>query len=229
MIITSSKALANALYCLRSQALIHASSARPGHLEHHKAIFVSTHGILFAGTPHQGSEMVAWGQILAAVASIFVNTNTVILRHLEMGSDFLHAQLSQYLSISDQFVTMFAYETLPTRLPTGNDSLVSSLSSDVKLAFMAVIYWMYVNSFTSFKIVPRSSAVVPGTRDAEVIAIAKNHSDIVKVGSPEDANYRTLCDHLVLMAKDALSRVAVKWQIEQRTHIGNGITFPLCA
>ncbi|KAL2127011.1 hypothetical protein VTI74DRAFT_11480 [Chaetomium olivicolor] len=83
------------------------------------AIFVSMYSVLLVGTPHQGGEGVAWGKRLAAVASVFTNTNNTLLEHLERNSEFLQSQLGQYLSISDQFVTKFAYETLPTPLPVG--------------------------------------------------------------------------------------------------------------
>jgi hypothetical protein len=160
---------------------------------------VSTHGILFAGTPHQGSEMVSWGRRLADIASIFINTNTALLTHLASDSEFLQSQLSQYLNISDQFVTKFAFETLATRLRTGNEIVV----------------------------VPRSSAVVP-TRDAAVIAIHTNHSNMVKASSAEDGNYLSLSGHLAVMARGAVSRVAAKWRIEQRATGRNGI-FPSCS
>jgi hypothetical protein len=97
----------------------------------HRAIAVSTCGILFAGTPHQGGEGAAWGQRLATVASIFVNTNNELLRHLERDSEFLQQQLGQYVSISDQFTTKFAYETRATLLPLGRSILVRMLLSTV--------------------------------------------------------------------------------------------------
>jgi 3-methyladenine DNA glycosylase AlkC len=81
---------------------------------------MSTYGIIFAGTPHQGGEGVAWGVRLVKIASIFANTNANMLRHLQRDSEEVQRLLRDYASISNEFVTKFAYETLQTRLPIGN-------------------------------------------------------------------------------------------------------------
>lgn len=85
--------------------------------------------------------MAAWGQILASVASILVNTDTTKLRCLEIDSEILHSQLSHYLSISDQFATVFAFEMLPTRLPTGNAKVVVTLKSDISY-FLVIVNFL---------------------------------------------------------------------------------------
>jgi hypothetical protein len=80
------------------------------------AIKLSTYGLIFLGTPHQGGEGVTWGDRLGAIASIFAKTKKSQLRR---DSEWLQLQLNQYLSISDEFVTRFAYETLPTAIALG--------------------------------------------------------------------------------------------------------------
>ena len=92
-------------------------------MEQH-AIKLSTYGLIFLGTPHQGGEGVEWGEILVAIASIFVQTNRTLLQNLQRDSEWLQLQLSQYLGISDEFVTIFAYETLPTAIPLGKSIVV---------------------------------------------------------------------------------------------------------
>lgn len=81
---------------------------------------MSTYGIIFAGTPHQGGEGVAWGVRLVNIASIFANTNKTTLQHLERDSEEVQRLLRDYAPISNEFVTKFAYDTLLTRLPIGN-------------------------------------------------------------------------------------------------------------
>jgi hypothetical protein len=88
------------------------------------AIKLSTYGLIFLGTPHQGGEGVAWGERLVAIASIFVQTNKSLLQHLQRDSEWLQLQLNQYLGISDEFVTRFAYETLPTTIAPGKSIVV---------------------------------------------------------------------------------------------------------
>ena len=107
------------------QALIHSHVATAQHLPHHRSVKISTYGILFFGTPHQGGEGVAWGKRAARIASIYVNTNTRILHHLERDSEWLQRQLQEYASISNSFVTKFAYETYPTPIFAGGSLVVS--------------------------------------------------------------------------------------------------------
>lgn len=95
------------------------------HLDHHRSIKISTCGIIFLGTPHQGGDGVAWGERLLTVASVVVNTNTKILENLRQSSELLQHQLEQYAPISGDFITKFAYETYSTPLPIGPALLVS--------------------------------------------------------------------------------------------------------
>jgi hypothetical protein len=93
--------------------------------EHLKAIKLSTYGILFFGTPHQGIEHVSWGKLLVNVASIFRQSNTSLLEHLERDSAWLEQQLEQYKSISSDIFTLFCFESYPTRLASGISVMVS--------------------------------------------------------------------------------------------------------
>jgi hypothetical protein len=108
------------------QALIHSDSARPGALKHHRSIKLSTYGIIFMGTPHQGGSGVALGRLLVDIASVFIPTDNRLLRHLERDSEWLQQQLGQYGPISSEFVTKFAYEEYPTPTVLGHLIMVSS-------------------------------------------------------------------------------------------------------
>ncbi|KAK3177704.1 hypothetical protein K4F52_009552 [Lecanicillium sp. MT-2017a] len=91
-------------------ALIHSDAARQGALAEHRAIKLSTHRILFIGTPHQGGNGVRLGRVLANVASLIVAADERLLKHLKRDSEWLQQQLGQYTPISNNFVTKFAYE-----------------------------------------------------------------------------------------------------------------------
>lgn len=105
--------------------MIHSEAAREGALEEHRSIKLSTYGILFMGTPHQGGSGVHLGELMLNVASIFVPTNNAILQHLERDSEWLQQQLGQYAPISSDFVTIFAYEIFPTPVVLGRTIMVS--------------------------------------------------------------------------------------------------------
>ena len=63
---------------------------------------------------------------------------------------------------------------------------------------------------------PRASAVVPGTVDAEAISINKNHVDMSKFSSAEDEDFKTISKHLSIMAKAAPHKIAKKWEQHRR-------------
>ena len=113
----------------REQALIHSDAAREGALEEHRSIKLSTYGILFMGTPHQGGGGVHLVELMLNVASIFVRISNGILQHLERDSEWLQQQLGQYAPISRDFVTKFAYEMLPTPIALGRKKMVSIIFS----------------------------------------------------------------------------------------------------
>ncbi|KAL1598071.1 hypothetical protein SLS59_007081 [Nothophoma quercina] len=102
-------------------ALIHSEAARRGALEEHRAVKLSTYGILFMGTPHQGGSGVALGKLMVNVASVFVKADDRLLQQ----------QLGQYGPISGDFVTKYAYETYATPTLLGQSMVVVPQASAV--------------------------------------------------------------------------------------------------
>jgi hypothetical protein len=165
-------------------ALICSELARQGHLEAHHAIRLSTYGLFFLGTPHQGTDKASWGEILVSVASVFIHTNQNLLQHLGRDSEWLQQQLVQFASISNDFVTKFGYEAYPTPIAAGKSVLI----------------------------VPRPSAVVPGCRDAEEMAIMADHRNMVKFSSSDNEEFRKISDTLILMVRDSAGKIAANWK-----------------
>jgi hypothetical protein len=102
----------------------------------HRSVKLSTYGILFMGSPHQGAAGVYLGELLLRIASIFIATDRKAVKHIQLGSEWLEQQLQQYAPISQDFVTKFAYETLPTTtIAMGKKIMVcilhESLSTDI--------------------------------------------------------------------------------------------------
>lgn len=116
--------LTPAVHRLHREALIHSDAARHGALEDHRSIKVSTYGIIFMGTPHQGGNGVQLGRLLVNVASLFVATDDRLLKHLERDSEWLQQQLGQYGPISGDFLTKFAYEQYKTPTAFGKSIMV---------------------------------------------------------------------------------------------------------
>jgi hypothetical protein len=93
---------------------MHSDAVRLGALDEHHSIKLSTHGIIFMGTPHQGNNSVALGKLMTNVASVFMTAGNRLLQHLDRDSKWLQQQLGQYGPISSDFVTKFAFEDYAT-------------------------------------------------------------------------------------------------------------------
>lgn len=92
----------------------------------HQPIRLSTYGIIFMGTPHLGSDGADIGQLALNVASIFMSTNTKVVKSLKKDSVLLKQLLDDYGKISGEFDTTFAYETVETKI-FGKRQMVSIL------------------------------------------------------------------------------------------------------
>lgn len=68
------------------------------------------------------------------------------------------------------------------------------------------------------QVVPKSSAVVPGTTDAEQIMIHADHKTMVKFDSDEDNGYETISGHLQIMAESADKVISLRWEEEGRVN-----------
>lgn len=191
------------------QALIHSDAARRGALEEHRAVKLSTYGIVFMGTPHQGGSGVALGMLMVNVASVFVAADDRLLQHLARDSEWLQQQLGQYGPISGDFVTKYAFETYETPTVLGRSMLVSHIMIGVQRL-----------STDTWQVVPQASAVVPGAADGEPIAIHADHIHMVKFETRADAGYKTVSGHLRLMAARAGDVIGGRWDTEGRVDAG---------
>ncbi|KAJ1338605.1 nephrocystin-3 [Microdochium nivale] len=175
-------------------ALIHSDAARAGALVEHRSIKLSTCGIFFMGTPHQGGNGVQLGRVLANVASLVVPADDRLLKHLERDSEWLQQQLGQYGTISNDFETKYAFEEYATPTALGH----------------------------SIMVVPKASAVVPGHANAEPIAINSNHTSMVRYESRQDPGYVKVSQHLRIMARNAPEVVQQRWDSERRMDDARG-------
>jgi hypothetical protein len=93
---------------------------------------LSTIGILFFGTPHQGMAIaISAFQMLHAHRPADENTVHRLLRNLATDSEMLEIQLSEYNGISASFNTKFLYEVYQTVLHDGTSSFVSVSNNSI--------------------------------------------------------------------------------------------------
>lgn len=64
---------------------------------------------------------------------------------------------------------------------------------------------------TLFQLVPKSSAVVPGQKDVEIVGASGDHFGMVKYISAEAETFKSVSGHLSLMIRDAPDRIGEKW------------------
>ena len=103
---------------------MHANASNRDHLFQYKAVELSTYGILFLGTPHQGSASVDLAKIVLRILSIHLKTNDAVLKNLGLHSKALQEQLDQYSAISHKYATKFYYEMYETKLIRGVSKMV---------------------------------------------------------------------------------------------------------
>jgi hypothetical protein len=87
-------------------ALIFSNEAQEPSL---KSIGISTCGVIFFGTPHQGSANSTWGEVLKCVIALSV-TNEKLISSLEEESKELEFLLQRYKALEGQFITHYFYE-----------------------------------------------------------------------------------------------------------------------
>lgn len=126
------------MYSQCAQALIHSDSARVDRRENEKAIALSTYGLLFLGTPHQGGHGADIGKVLARVGSLVTYTSPNIIKNLAEHSEWLQQQQGQFSVIGEDFEIKFFYETYKMHIPIYGDVLVVFLSSMSKASYSTV-------------------------------------------------------------------------------------------
>ena len=158
------------------------------------------------GTPHQ-STSATLGNLFFKVASLGIKTNWSFIQDLKQGCDLLEDQMRSYLPISDDFDTIYCYETRPT----------PPLSEVVSFLFCLCIASVNVP-----KVVPHACAVVRG---APPIGIQQSHIQMVKFSSNNAKGYKDISLHLKEMVGKATAKVEANWAEWDTSNGEHGIPF----
>ncbi|OHF04061.1 pfs domain-containing protein, partial [Colletotrichum orchidophilum] len=158
--------------------------SRAGHLAEQKSVKLSTYAVLFLGTPHQGGQGVELAQLFTKVLSVFSHTNNKLLQRMKPNSDWLFDLQERYNAISQDFKTVFYYETLKMPVP-----LLGSLL-----------------------VVPKFSAVIFGAADTVAIPLIADHATMVKFTGLDDENFSKVAQMIEFYSKQAPAAVLGKWE-----------------
>ncbi|KAK0713128.1 hypothetical protein B0T26DRAFT_677503 [Lasiosphaeria miniovina] len=172
------------------RALLYSNDVRAHHQEDFRSIFVSTYGIIFLGTPHNGSDLAMWGRVLqymsdAIIPRKFFETESVLIRTLKKDNETLQLINSHFLDIYQRFRIHMVHENHTT---------------DVK--------------GTKVLIVDASSAG-PQLPGVTYYGIEATHSGMCKFDSDHAPGYRNISTAIREWVADGPNVIPVRWEVEE--------------
>jgi hypothetical protein len=130
--------------------------------KHLKSILELTRGIVFLGTPHHGSSLARWAEMLAKSIGLFKQTNPEILQVLKTDSEVL-------AHIQDSFHTMIRSRAGAALPPID----ITCFYEELSLPGVGTV-------------VPSHSAILPGYIP---IGIRSNHMNMTKFENADDPGF----------------------------------------
>ncbi|OHW99541.1 LipA and NB-ARC domain-containing protein, partial [Colletotrichum incanum] len=174
---------------LVKRALLYSNDVRDRNQEDARAIFISTYGIIFLGTPHTGSDMATWGLVLQRMADAIAprkvfESESVLLKTLKKDNETLEIINNHFLDVYQRFQIHMAHENHKT---------------DVKGTKMIVVD------------AKSASPQLPGVT---YYGIEATHSGMCKFDSISAPGYRNVSTAIRNWAEEAPPVIWTRWEIE---------------
>jgi hypothetical protein len=149
-------------------------------------VFRLTCGIAFLGTPHHGSGLARWAELLSRFMGIIKQTNSQIVEVLKRHSQML-------AKVQDGFHTM-----VQARGKAGQPIEISCFFEELPLpgiGQVSAMVWLCSTRVVNDagQVVPRDSAILPGYIPH---GIRSNHMDMAKFASTDDPGFLAVCGEL---------------------------------
>lgn len=174
------------------RTLIHCRNVTNEKIEHLRSVFVSTYGILFLGTPHNGSDMAKWGSLLQNICSAVLprkvmESSSQLISALQTDNETLQNINSLFAEILPRYHVYFFHETR---------------STDIK--------------GTRQLIVDETSAA-PYIEGVERMGIEADHSSMCKFDDETAPGYEAVAEAILRYSEAAPALIAHRWHEEEST------------
>ncbi|KAI9759833.1 MAG: hypothetical protein M4579_002040 [Chaenotheca gracillima] len=174
---------------LVKRALDYAASISTINNQHLRSIFVSTYGIIFLGTPHNGADPAKWGKMLQSMCGTLLpkkvlDTEPQLVETLKTQSETLQNINLAFVNIMDKFHMSFFHEAEKTNLGITKDFIVDQTSA---------------------------GPILPGLSYAGIEA---THSAMCKFASKNSPGYTGVSSTLKRYSGDAPSTISKRWPEE---------------
>ncbi|KAK4192153.1 hypothetical protein QBC35DRAFT_373916, partial [Podospora australis] len=175
---------------LTKRALLYSHDVRAHHHEDFRSIFVSTYGIIFLGTPHNGSDIAIWGRVLQMMSDVAIprrifETQPVLLRALKKDNETLQQINVHFLDIYQRFRIHMVHENHTTDVRGTKILVVDAASAGPQLP--GVIYY----------------------------GIEASHSGMCKFESENAPGYKNVSMSLREWVADAPNVIPIRWEVEE--------------
>lgn len=174
------------------RALIYCRSLSNERTEHLRSVYVSTFGILFLGTPHNGSDIAKWGLLLhnicaAVLPKKVVESSPQLIKALRTNNETLQHINSLFADIISRFHIYFFHETR---------------STDVK---------------GTREIIVDEASAAPYIEGVERMGIEADHSHMCKFDDENAAGYEVVAEALLRYSRQAPALIGERWISERTT------------
>lgn len=173
------------------RCLIHSKNVRHAHTERQRSIFVSTYGVLFLGTPHNGSDIAKWGSLLERIS------------HAVLPKKFMDSQ-----------------PQLVKALKTDNETLLNINRLFIEIIGRFHIYFFHESKPMDFKgtrmMIVEEGSAAPVIEGVERMGIERDHSHMCKFETDNAPGYEVVAEALQRYAQDAPSLISTRWEEERR-------------
>ena len=172
------------------RCLTYAKSVRHTHTERLRSIYVSTYGILFLGTPHNGSDLAKWGTLLQSICAVVLpkklfDTSPQLVEALVTNNETLQNINRLFIEIIGRYRVYFFHESKPTDLK-GTKSFVVDEES--------------------------AAPVIEGV---ERMGIERDHSHMCKFEDENAPGYDVVAEAIQRYAEEAPKTIAKRWVEEK--------------